>query len=171
MHWLASFPGLPTIQFLITCSIYAKLEGEGVSTFITLSDINVYLGRQRGGGEEGIWGFFMQCRSLCWSSECSQSEKVATCGTGQRTHVWNALFYSRTLPYSSVYLGRYSHHLRDKWYQAFPLCFCIVQGIKNWMVGRPGNATMHCQCMWVSIKNIPQVKCFNWYFKHIQEAS
>jgi len=23
--------------------------------------------------------------------------------------------------------------------QAFPLCFCILQAIKNWMMGRPGN--------------------------------
>ena len=23
--------------------------------------------------------------------------------------------------------------------QSFPLCFCILQAIKNWMVGRPGN--------------------------------
>ena len=22
--------------------------------------------------------------------------------------------------------------------QSFPLCFCILQAIKNWMVGRPG---------------------------------
>ena len=39
----------------------------------------------------------------------------------------------------SVYLGRHWHHSCDKWYQAFPLHFCILQPIKNWMVGRPGN--------------------------------
>ena len=30
--WLASFPGLPTVQFLIE---YAKTEGEGLVSFIT----------------------------------------------------------------------------------------------------------------------------------------
>jgi len=38
----------------------------------------------------------------------------------------------------SVYLGRHWRHSCDKWYQAFPLRFCILQAIKNWMVGRPG---------------------------------
>ena len=36
-------------------------------------------------------------------------------------------------------LGRHWHHSHDKMDQAFPLCFCILQAIKNWMMGRPGN--------------------------------
>ena len=52
----------------------------------------------------------------------------------------------------SVYLGR---HSRDNIYQAFPLCFCILQAIKNWTVGRPGNEAttlvgptqVHTSCM------------------------
>ena len=43
----------------------------------------------------------------------------------------------------SVYLGRHWCHSRDKIYQAFPLCFCILQVIKNWTVGRPGNEASH----------------------------
>ena len=35
----------------------------------------------------------------------------------------------------SVYLGKYWCYSHDKWYQAFPLCSCILQAIKNWMVG------------------------------------
>ena len=31
------------------------------------------------------------------------------------------------------------HHSTDKMDQAFPLHFCILQAIKNWTVGRPGN--------------------------------
>ena len=48
---------------------------------------------------------------------------------------------------TSVYLGRHWCHSRDKWYQAFPLRFCILQAIKNWTVGRPGNELlrMHFQ--------------------------
>ena len=30
-------------------------------------------------------------------------------------------------------------------YQTFPLHFCILQAIKNWMVGRPGNEAMKYQ--------------------------
>ena len=42
-------------------------------------------------------------------------------------------------PSPSVYLGRHWHHSHDKCSQAFSLCFCILQAIKNWMVGRPWN--------------------------------
>ena len=41
----------------------------------------------------------------------------------------------------SVYLRRCWHHSRDKKDQAFPLCFCKLQVIKNWTVRRPGNKT------------------------------
>ena len=48
-HVLALFPGLPTIQFLITCK-YAKMEGKGLIHFISwLTSISVYLSRQREG--------------------------------------------------------------------------------------------------------------------------
>ena len=30
----------------------------------------------------------------------------------------------------------------DKMDQAFPLCFCILQVIKNWTVGRPGSEVL-----------------------------
>ena len=39
----------------------------------------------------------------------------------------------------SVYLGRRWRHSRDKKDQVFPLCFCILQAIKHWTVGRPEN--------------------------------
>ena len=47
-------------------------------------------------------------------------------------------------PPLSVYLGRHWHHSHDKIYQAFPLRFCILGVIKNWMVGRPGNKATAC---------------------------
>ena len=40
-------------------------------------------------------------------------------------------------PYPSLCLHRY--HSRDKLDQAFSLCFCMLQAIKNWMVWRPEN--------------------------------
>ena len=46
---LASFPGLPTVQFLIAWSMQ-KREGEGLVSFYHMNDVSVYLGRQRGGG-------------------------------------------------------------------------------------------------------------------------
>ena len=39
----------------------------------------------------------------------------------------------------SVYLGRHWCHSRGKIDQAFPICFCVLQAIKHWTVGRPGN--------------------------------
>ena len=41
----------------------------------------------------------------------------------------------------SVYLGGHGSHPHDKMDQAFPLRFFILQVIKNWTVGRPGNET------------------------------
>jgi len=41
----------------------------------------------------------------------------------------------------SVYLGRHWHHSHDKCSKPFPLHSCILQAIKNWTVGRPGNET------------------------------
>ena len=45
---LASFPGLPTVQFLITCSMQ---KGRGrPGPFYPMNDVSVYQGRQRGEG-------------------------------------------------------------------------------------------------------------------------
>ena len=53
--------------------------------------------------------------------------------------VQNASFPSGTPLPPSVYLGRHWHHSHDKCSQAFPLHFSILQAIRNWTVGRPGN--------------------------------
>ena len=45
---LASFPGLPTVQFLVTCSMQKQRGRPGI--IYHMNDVNVYLGRQR---EEG----------------------------------------------------------------------------------------------------------------------
>ena len=45
---MASFPGLPTIQFLLTYS--HKNKGERFAPLIHVNDVNVYPGTQRGEG-------------------------------------------------------------------------------------------------------------------------
>ena len=45
-HLYTSFPGLPIIQFLITCSMQNELEGK--AWYHLSHDVNEYLGRQRG---------------------------------------------------------------------------------------------------------------------------
>ena len=40
--------------------------------------------------------------------------------------------------------------------QAFPLRFCILQAIKNWTVGRPGNGAIHKQLCLCSYRPKPQ---------------
>ena len=44
---VASFPGLPTVQFLIACSMQ-KRRGKAWYHY-HVNDVSVYLGRQRGG--------------------------------------------------------------------------------------------------------------------------
>ena len=42
--------------------------------------------------------------------------------------------------------------IHDKMDQAFPLCFCILQTIENWAVGRPGNEpipTLLLKCLFI----------------------
>ena len=50
----------------------------------------------------------------------------------------------------SVYLGWHWCHSHDTWYQTFPLHFCILQVIKNWMVGRPGNEARQWMLRWTN---------------------
>ena len=49
---LASFPGLPIIQFLIACSMQKwRKKGDGrPGPFYHVNDVSVYLGRQKGEG-------------------------------------------------------------------------------------------------------------------------
>ena len=51
----------------------------------------------------------------------------------------SSFFQWGTSPSLSTYNGRHWRHWRDKLDQAFPLCFCMLQVIKYWVVERPGN--------------------------------
>ena len=57
----------------------------------------------------------------------------------------NVFFWLWTSP-PSVYWGRHWCHSHDKMNHAFPLCFCILQVIQNWTVGRPGNKSTLIKC-------------------------
>ena len=71
------------------------------------------------------------------STRVSNVREVKKCiapGSKRTTRMQNVSFRSET---PSVYLGRHWHHTCEKMDQAFPLCFYILQAIKNWTVGRP----------------------------------
>ena len=56
-------------------------------------------------------------------------------GTNYKIRSQACFFQSGTPP--PLCLSRWTRHSCDKMSQAFPLCFCILQVIKNWTVGRP----------------------------------
>ena len=71
-----------------------------------------------------------------------------------RMHAWNGFCQWGTTP-PSVYPGRHWCQSHDKTYQAFPLDFCTLQVIVDWMVGRPGNKArvdQHVQCLGLTDK-------------------
>ena len=73
-----------------------------------------------------------------WSFEHSWSEKWTAPGSKKEgVHKMHSCDGGPLPP--SVYLGRHWCHSHDTMNQAFPLCFCMLQVIKNWVVGRPGN--------------------------------
>ena len=128
----ASFPGLPTVQFMIACSMQ-KQRGE--AWFMILAhEWHQCLPTLRGG--EG---------SPLERTSLSPYVVVSTPSTGvlnvckaKNILVQNkGSFNQRPLP--PIYQGRYWCHSHGKVDQDFPLCFCILQAFKNWTVGRPGN--------------------------------
>ena len=75
-----------------------------------------------------------------------KANKVPTPGSKWRMHVQNAFFWSETPSHLCLSLMS----LCDKMDQAFPLCFCMLQAIKNLMGGMPGNkanVTPHGPCL------------------------
>ena len=73
----------------------------------------------------------------------SSAEVLNICEANKVTHSW---FKVKNTCVKCALLIRDPSHLClplmsscDKMDQAFPLCFCILQAIKNWMGGMPGN--------------------------------
>ena len=88
----ASFPGLPTIQFLIAYQ-YVKMEGESQRAFSTwMMSISTW-----GGPPDQYSNLFLQCWTKCWSPRCSWSEKVAAHCWVRRMCAQNMLFGSSVI--------------------------------------------------------------------------
>ena len=121
--------GLPTIQFSITCSMQKQCS------IFHVNDVSVYLGR-RGGGPR-LKERISHTRSLFWtkSSTFFASWTFKTQALGTETTA-SSLFFRSGTPPSLCLHWRLSC---DRMAQAILLRFCILQVMKNWMVGRPGN--------------------------------
>ena len=141
---VALFPGLPTVQFLI-CNNGGRRPG----ILYHVNEVSVYLGRQRGGGIPHRKNAFCT-HAFCFEPEAirfSLHERSKLQRLGQKlrdktssSHQARSFDGGILTPFCLyTYIGKHWHHSRDKTYQAFPLRFCILQAIKNWTVGRPGN--------------------------------
>ena len=98
MQKLASFPGLPTVKFLITCSMQNQ-RGEA-GPFYYVNDVSVDLGRQRGGGV--LIGLFLEFLSQALEFQIFTKTKNIPLLVQDREHMHN----QGPLP-SSVYIPRY----------------------------------------------------------------
>ena len=101
---------LPTVQFLITCSICSNRGGR--PAFYHVIDVNINVGRQRGGGSPinilctrfpleqgrflGFWTLKLQCLGQKLQEKAS------------------SLFFQLGTPSPSVYLDRHWRHSRDR---------------------------------------------------------
>ena len=123
------------LQFLIACSM--QKQREGLVHFITWMTLCL-LGRQRGGRGPQSKERISCTRSSFWtrSGTFLISWTFKTPALEAETTRPEAHFFNRGPLPLSVYLGRQTC---DKMDQAFSLNFCILQVIKNWTVGRPGN--------------------------------
>ena len=111
---------IPTIQFLIACSMQKQRGRPG--PFYHMNDVSVYLGRQRGGE-----GFPIERTSLRpylvvsapstgVSNVCEVKNVPLLVQNEERVREMHS-FDRGPLP-ASVYLGRHRHHSRDKMDQA-----------------------------------------------------
>ena len=79
-------------------------------------------------------------------------------GSKRKTHWAKCVLSFGGPPPHSVYLGRHWCHSHDKWYQPFPLHICILQAMRNWTVGRPGN----------EVTSVYKPCQMSWHLKHIR---
>ena len=109
-----------TVQFLIACGMQEQKFKAWSACHV--NDISVDLGRQ-------------------WLGKCLPSKAPPLVQSKERVRKIRSFNW---WPLSnSVYLGRHLSYSHDTMHQAFPLCFCILQAIKNWMMERPGNSYVH----------------------------
>ena len=138
------FLGLPTVQFMITCSIQKRMQknrGGRPGLFYHVNDVFVYLGRQREGRGPQSNERILHTHSSFWtrSNTFSLRKHSKLQHFGQKLQDQASSSFFGPLP-SSVYLYQQTKcHSHDKMDQAFHLRFCTLQAIKNWTVGRSGN--------------------------------
>ena len=130
---LASFPGLPTIQFLITCNMQKQRGRPGIIYHV--NDVSVYLGRQRGGK-----GSLIERMHFAGAFFVFNQERYAFCFANvQNSSAWGRNYKIRPLAHSfdggplppSVHLGRHWRHSCDKWYSPFPSVFAYCKQSKT----------------------------------------
>ena len=126
----------PSHHPLFDCLQCAKMEGEGLVTFITwMTSVSTY--RQRGevvpDWKDAFRARILHCepRAVCFS--LGESSKLQHLEQKAQEKGSSLFFRLETPPpTSSVYLCRHWHHSHGKMDQA-PSMFCILQAIKNWM--------------------------------------
>ena len=108
---------------------------------ITLSNINVYVDRQMGGGAlkwKRAFEAFSCSIDPCVGLLNVHKAKKLPLVVQDKEHVWNALL-NGTRPSPSVFV--YCKQSKTGWWEGLGTQLCISM---------------------VSIENTPQVKCFNW---------
>ena len=102
-----------------------------------MNDISVYLGRQRGEGSPieklSLRPYLVvSAPSAGVSNVCEVKNVPLLVQNEEHMHECVLSIRDPHLP------RQVKCHSCDKMDQAFPFCFCILQAIKNWTVGRPG---------------------------------
>ena len=159
---VALFTGLPTIQVLITCSMHKR-----TGPFYHMNDVSVCLDRQRENGvpdrkntcvlhlEQGAVRFpFHEHLKLQWLRQKLQ-EKASS-----------SFFRLGTPPcVHSRQEGEGCMIHVIKWTRSiFPLCFCILQAVKKWTVGRPRNkANIDAHMSYTSLMEGPKCILNNFF--------
>ena len=131
-----------TVQLLIACSSYAKNRaGEKLGDFITFHWVTSSLPRQK---REEV----SQEKDACFSS-WSMSSKFSPCKCSALQHLDRRVLRMSNSRMPNEVLTR--SNLKPVWtnsylclyvmlqYKPFPALFFILQALKLWMMGRPGN--------------------------------
>ena len=123
--FIASFPGLPTVQFLIACSM--QNGGGRPGPFYHVNDVLSTRGRQRGGGvPNGFRPYLVVSATSTGITPDLNIREVKNIPllfqNEECVCEMRSFDQGGPLP-PSVYLGRHWRHSHEKMDQAFPLCF------------------------------------------------
>ena len=147
---IALFPGLPTVHFLIACS----MQKNGPGPFYHVNDVRVYLGRQRRGGVPNQKNTFVH---VFFVFRFANVRKSSTWGRNYKIRPQARLFGGGSLPHSVD--TDVTHVI--KWTRTPSSIFAYCKRSKNWTEGRPGNETIviictGClRCLCIMLENLP----------------